>query len=142
MKQMEYGKNIKDVEVLYHGSIDNFECVIINNGGTHPCAYINVPKDILNKYDDPKLVDEAWSGDCHGGFTYSEPTCPGLTSENEGFWLGWDYAHAGDYICMMVGGNIIRLPKEWEKTWKTCEILENVIDTIHSLKYDTDYYFR
>ena len=137
MKQMEYGKSI-ETEVLYHGVVDDFECAIVNIRGSHPCAYINVPKSVLDKYEKPELDDEKWFADCHGGFTYASPEAPYGVSEEDGFWLGWDYAHWGDYACVVVNGKVIFPPKPDEKLWTTAEVLENIVDTIHSLEYDTE----
>lgn len=135
MKQMEYGKDVLR-EVLYHGVIDGVECAIVNTRGSHPCAYINVPKSILDKYDNPELDYDKWFADCHGGFTYADTEAPGI--DERGFWLGWDYAHCNDYTCVVVDGKAVFPPRDYEKQWTTAEVLENVIDTIHSLEYDTE----
>lgn len=139
MEQMEYGKNIgKKSKVLYHGTIDGFECAIVNIGGGWPCAYINVPKSVLDKYEKPQLDCNMWDADCHGGFTYASPEAPcGLSKEN-GFWLGWDYAHCNDYTCVIVDDRVIFPPRPYEKLWTTAEVLENIVDTIHSLEYYTE----
>ena len=137
MKAMEYGKDIIR-EVLYHGVIDGVECAIINTRGSHPCAYINVPKSILDKYDNPELDCDKWYADCHGGFTYANIKCHGIDGDEKGFWLGWDYAHCDDYTCTVVDGKVVFPPRDYEKIWTPAEVLENVIDTIHSLEYYTD----
>lgn len=133
MKQMEYGKALNDrAEVLYHGVIDGFECAIVNTAGHHPCAYINVPADVLKKYDNPELDYDKWSSYCHGGFTYAAKDAPGIDGD-PGFWLGWDYAHYGDYSCYIIDGIDRSLGRG--RRWTTVEVLENVVDTIHSLEY-------
>ena len=138
MKKMEYGKECKS-DVLYHGTIDGFECAIVNTRGSHPCAYINVPKSVLDKYKEPELDYDRWYSDCHGGFTYANIKCPGIDSDERGFWLGWDYAHCGDYTCTtLINGKPFFEPRDWEKVWTTAEVLENVVDTIHSLEYDDE----
>ena len=137
MKAMEYGKDVIR-EVLYHGVIDGVECAILNTRGSHPCAYINVPKSILDKYDNPELDCDRWFADCHGGFTYAGTKAPGIDSDEEGFWLGWDYAHLNDYTCVVVNGKVVFPPRDYEKQWTTAEVLEDVVDTIHSLEYYTD----
>lgn len=139
MKAMEYGKDIFR-EVLYHGVIDGVECAIVNTRGSHPCAYINVPKSILDKYDNPELDYDKWFADCHGGFTYADTKAPGVDSEEKGFWLGWDYAHCDDYTCVASGWGVVFPPRDYEKQWTTAEVLENVVDTIHSLEYEADAY--
>lgn len=137
MKQMIYGENC-NTEVLYHGVIDGFECAILNIRGSHPCAYINVPRSVLDKYEKPELDYDRWYSDCHGGFTYADTEAPGDVSSEPGYWLGWDYAHCGDYTCTMFNGEPLFKPKEYEHVYTTAEVLENVIDTIHSLEYDTE----
>ena len=58
------------------------------NFGTHPCAYVDTaPAGIttVNPYDIS----------CHGGVTYTDKRL--ATVEDEGIFIGWDYAHCGDY---------------------------------------------
>ena len=59
-------------------------------------------------------------------------------SEKDGFWLGWDYAHCGDYTCIGYNGSILFPPREHEHMWTTGEVLEDIIDTICSLEYCAD----
>ena len=70
--------------------------------------------------------------DVNGGVTYSNE---GLNiSENqriEGWFVGWDYAHYGDYT----GFNLI-YPDEyvyWRKKWTTREIYEEVRQACYQL---------
>ena len=137
MKRMVYGKMIEHREVLYHGVVDGFECVIVNTRGSHPCAYINIPKEVLDKYDNPKLDYDLWDANCNGGFTYAGVEGPGVESDKKGFWLGWDYAHLNDYTCMMKSDGTILNPKPhaWEHMWTTEEVLGQVVDAIASLTY-------
>jgi hypothetical protein len=97
-----------------------------------------VPKSVLDKYEKPELDCDMWYADCHGGFTYASPEAPSGIPDEDGFWLGWDYAHCGDYTCYVANGGVIVQPKSYEKLWTTAEVLENVVDTIHSLEYDTE----
>jgi len=58
--------------------------------GTHPCAYVQIPKDhmLYNVgYDSIRI-------DVHGGLTYAGL---GKGKEEGEYWIGWDYAHLGDY---------------------------------------------
>lgn len=137
MKRMVYGKMIEHYEVLYHGVVDGFECAIVNTRGSHPCAYINVPKEVLDKYDNPKLDYDLWDANCNGGFTYADVKGPGVESDKKGFWLGWDYAHLNDYTCMVTSDGTILNPKPhaWEHMWTTEEVLGQVVDAIASLTY-------
>lgn len=131
MKQMIY-KVIREIEILDEGYIDNFHYCVVSLG-THPCAYVELPKEHKyygRYYDDIDIV-------CHGGLTYcSDQGIITKTNENhkDGYWIGWDYAHYGDYagyetmypIELMSGG----------KRWTTEEILADVEDVVRQLRED------
>lgn len=64
--------------------------------GTHPCAYVRLPKS--HPYSGMDMDDMDIS--CHGGITfYGEFNDKVLDKgfPNDGEYIGWDYAHAGDY---------------------------------------------
>ena len=68
--------------------------------GTHPTAYIDVTPIKETLPEMPRLC-------CHGGVTYDEDCLQNVwDSAFEGFvagerrFLGWDYAHSGDYMSM------------------------------------------
>lgn len=90
--------------------------------GTHPCAYVDIAPigSIEINLDD--IV-------CHGGVTYTDNRL--ATVEHEGTFIGWDYAHCGDYngyLCAINGYASVD-----DKRWTTEEIVaecENVIDQI------------
>lgn len=74
--------------------------IVLQNLG-HRCAYINVINTPL-QYIDYNNLDYI---DVHGGLTYSSEK---LCNLNDGWWIGWDYAHFNDrsdyesvlfYIC-------------------------------------------
>ena len=97
MKEMKYYKDRK-IEVLATGYCLGLLYFILNLG-THPTAYIKIPKGhkLYNKdYDDIyKEVDI----DVHGGLTYSSNHLWISESQKiEGWFIGWDYAHYGDYV--------------------------------------------
>lgn len=123
MKEMVYSAERK-IEVLDTGFCFGLLYYILNLG-THPTAYIKIPKDhkLYGKsYDDIyKEIDI----DVHWGLTYSEY---GLyiskTEQIEGWFIGWDYAHCYDYM-----GYEENLPKNLQtggKRWTTKEIYEEV----------------
>lgn len=72
---------------------------VIISYGSHPCAYIQVPEDngLVKDVDDCDDVNIA----VHGGVTYLHKSLhPEIVPDSmkEGYlWVGWDYAHAGDY---------------------------------------------
>lgn len=131
MKEMTYTPT-RETELLDAGLYNGIEYLIISYG-THPCAYIKVPRD--NKYfgvdynDVPLYV--------HGGLTYGgdlaylnadiEPII-----NNSDYWLGWDYAHGGDFVGYDLALN---LPfKSNDKKWTTDEIVRQVIQAIDDFK--------
>lgn len=64
---------------------------------THPCCYIEIPEGHIlygiEDYEDT-MVDFI---ECHGGITHAGQHH--LLEPNK-FYIGWDYAHAGDYLHM------------------------------------------
>ena len=64
--------------------------IVLQNLG-HRCAYINVINTPL-QYIDYNNLDYI---DVHWGLTYSSEK---LCNLNEGWWIGWDYAHYGDRV--------------------------------------------
>lgn len=121
MPEMIYS-NKHITEVLLEGEYLGYKWVIISYG-THPCAYVKLPKN-------SKLISlgEEIPVACHGGITFisSEGLSQLKTVEkNEGFFIGWDYAHAGDQI----GLNQF----EWDKKWTVNEIQEEIRDVVIQL---------
>jgi hypothetical protein len=78
------------VTILADGEYNEHEFKIISYG-THPCCYIKLNPDekYYGKSDDDILLP------CHGGVTFAKMTQDDDRFEN-GFWIGWDYAHFGD----------------------------------------------
>ena len=128
IKEMKYGKE-RRTELLCKGKYKNYNYYVLNLG-THPTAYIEIPKE--NKLY-RKSYDEIYKIGCdidvHGGLTYSNNELMGVKSEN--WFIGWDYAHCGDYCgyeeCMPES------IRTYGKKWTTEEIIEeckNAIDQI------------
>ncbi len=114
MKRMRYYAESKR-EILATGYCFGLLYFILNLG-FHPTAYIKVPDDIEINYDDI---------DVHGGITYYGDHLWVTENEKlEGKFIGWDYAHLGDYV-----GFARLFPTVWketEKKWTTKEIYEEV----------------
>ena len=94
IREMIYQKDSK-IEVLYHDKYKNYNYYILSLG-THPTAYISIPKDnklYEQNYDD---INEMVDINVHGGLTYSSHELIGINSEE--WFIGWDYAHYGDYL--------------------------------------------
>lgn len=131
MKEMVYTPT-RNITLLDAGMYKGIEYLIVSYG-THPCAYIKVPRD--HKYfgadynEVPLYV--------HGGLTYGgdlaylnaniEPII-----NNADYWLGWDYAHAGDFTgyYLIFGGPLLMN----EKKWTTDEVFKQVIQAIDEFK--------
>lgn len=104
---------------------ETFEYYIISQG-RFPVAYIKVPeksKYYQKNYDEIDL-------DVHGGLTYSRNYLAIEDKVLQGWFLGWDYAHVGDYIA---------LPSEIENEddthkWTVEEIQEDVYRALRELR--------
>jgi hypothetical protein len=124
-KVMEYGKEGR-TELLCKDKYKNYNYYVLNLG-THPTAYIEIPKE--NKLY-RKSYDEIYKIGCdidvHGGLTYSDNELMGVKSEN--WFIGWDYAHVGDYC-----GYEENMPESirvYGKKWTTEEIIEECKNAI------------
>ncbi len=94
-KEMIYQTDRKEkAEILATGFCFGLLYYIMNLG-THPTAYIRIPKNNRFYGKEEGEIDV----NVHGGITYSEE---GLYIENgktiEGWFIGWDYGHYGDYL--------------------------------------------
>lgn len=89
--EMEYDKS-GEMRILAKGIYKGIRYLVMNVRGTHPCGYVNVAHTKFEKLDymDLDCIN------CHGGLTYSSKCSP-CECEEDGWWLGWDYAHFGDY---------------------------------------------
>lgn len=97
----------------------------------HFCAYVKIPKGhpyYGKAYDDINL-------NVHGGLTFSEHIKEddpyielGFTP---GYWVGWDYAHAGDLIPKL--GNFLDVRTSTEKRWQPFEVIDHCKDAINQL---------
>ena len=86
MKEMKYSNKYQR-ELLERGVYEGYEYFVISFG-THPCGYVKLNGN-RNDFD----------VSCHGGITYREGYLK--LSDNEtlkGNFIGWDYAHFGDYM--------------------------------------------
>lgn len=74
--------------LLYHGVYFNHDYYVLSMG-THPCAYVKLLDE------NPKVAEGV---PCHGGITYNEKYLRLPDKEIKGNFIGWDYAHYGDYM--------------------------------------------
>lgn len=133
-KNMVYINEFKR-ELLFNDIYKNFHFYIISMG-THPCAYVEIPDKYLKEFEkkDLTLSEELL---VHGGISYKENYLhlSGGTTMRGNLFIGWDYAHAGDYMALpscirdrfddSIFGNT--------KIWTTEEIIEHCKDVIDQL---------
>lgn len=135
-------------EMIYRGTgpseilnvIQDGDClgVVINCRGSHPCAYIQFPEiDKVKDYDSFWIKNETDFDMIHGGFTFlGYLDHLGLN----GLWIGWDYAHCGDYTQMAAPDSAITqlylrdIEDCDEKRWTTEEITESVKMALHLVR--------
>lgn len=129
-KPMKY-KNI-EYKVIIHPLLGNL------------CGYVRIPdKHLLQKiedYDDMNI-------NCHGGLTFckrvEEDEIESNTKFTKGYWIGWDYAHSGDFSPVL-GAMLNKTEKARtelletgkEKMWQPDDVekeCKNVINQLLSL---------
>lgn len=122
MIEMEYKKE-RLFRIIAAGSYKNIKYWIVSMG-THPCAYVEAT-DLPEYFFHDAPV--------HGGFTYDEDHLLNVWNEAfKGFkhgkrhFVGWDYAHLGDYNDSVLG------PAINGKKWTTEEILLEVKKVINN----------
>ena len=135
-KPMVYQKDRK-IELLDSGNYNGYNYAIFSYG-THPCAYVEIPKDNpCYKLKEDKLEDLI---SCHWGITYyrnfnskGKEHSPHIYDVfGKAKVIGWDYAHCYDYAGYYAEENNPYF--ESLKKWTTEEIFEEVVDVIRRLK--------
>lgn len=108
--------------------------VVVSVNGTHPCAYIQVdhPELIGLEEGDKYSIESVDSHiDVHGGVTFiGSLEKYGLA----GTWIGWDYAHLGDYVHKLGlyhGGGVT---EDAGHAW-TVEEIEEEVKNVITLQY-------
>ena len=131
-KEMVYSKERK-IELLCKDNYKGFNYYILNLG-THPTAYIEIPKGhLLYGMSYGEIYDKDYNIDVHGGLTYSDNHLQIL--ENGNWFIGWDYAHWSDY--MPFYDEISISLKKWTtelKKWTTDEIIEECKKAIEQIE--------
>lgn len=125
-KQMEYSNRIS-VEVLARGKYKGYSFLILSLG-THPTAYVGLPMEHKYFGKDYNNINKEDTLIVHGGFTYSKESVS-MSNLKDKWWLGWDYAHLGDYTGFSPTGLHGRGGKQWTRE----EVLEDVKEVIKQL---------
>lgn len=128
-KEMVYGAE-RIIDVLDSGQCLGYKYYILNLG-THPTAYVEIPKNhycYLKQYDSIDI-------EVHGGLTYSDSyliiDCGKRDLKNSWF-IGWDYAHCDDYMGFYEEFNDDLASSQ--KKWTTKEIQQDVFSVCEQLK--------
>ncbi len=128
MKEMIY-KPTREVTILADDTYKGYHYVIISYG-VHPCAYVEIPKD--HKYYDKDYRELDIT--VHGGLTYGSSLADINIGSKSDYYIGWDYAHAGDFVGYYFLINAINaVIQEEEKKYTTKEIFEDVKKVIEQL---------
>lgn len=131
MKEMQYLAECKR-EVLDTGYCFGLLYYILSLG-THPTAYIKIPKSHrLYGKTMSEIYDEV-NIDVNGGITYLEyELWISNIQKIDGYFIGWDYAHYGDYT-----GFEEKLPirlRTGGKKWTTKEIFREVKEACYQIQ--------
>lgn len=122
MRELIYSAERKN-EILDSGFCFGLLYYILNLG-THPTAYIKIPKDHKLYGKSYEEIYQEVDIEVNGGITYAEEGIYANNQKVEGWFIGWDYAHCGDYM-----GYYEKIPKSLHmggKKWTTKEIYEEV----------------
>ncbi len=119
-KEMKYQKRLPGYETLAEGKSGEYEWKVLSLG-SHPCGYVSVPKN--HPFYGKKYWDIEDKIEVHGGLTIS-----GKLHSFDGFWFGWDYAHAGDHT--YISGLLF----DTEKRWSSHEIVDECLRTIEQFR--------
>jgi hypothetical protein len=74
-----------------YGYVNGIAYTIVDTG-SHACAYVGVP----DTHPFSGMTDETIPLEVHGGITYKSYNVRRFPYPNL-MWIGWDYAHHGDY---------------------------------------------
>lgn len=141
-KEMVYNGKGKSEIICFKEFDDGTALAVINVRGSHPCCYIQFPEiNKVHNYEDlvfyDKETDDYWN--VHYGFTF----LGGLENYGlEGEWIGWDYAHLGDWTQSMPVERDAFNHYE-ERKWTTKELLDECLEALQFIrkgKYEIDNY--
>jgi len=129
MKNMEYKSNFCGPVILDEGNIDGLDYVIVSFG-VYPAARVRIPES-HKFYGETNL--KKMDIQCHGGGLRFADDYLSYLDNSDGWWIGWNYDHDGDYGLRYDGrvrGGIRVIDG---KQWTTEEILEEVKNVIKQL---------
>lgn len=139
---MEYtAENLDGVTVIAQGYYNGLNYYVKNIFGRHPTAYVEIPQG-HKAYGINYKYTEEYPIDVHGGVTFNSNNLLGVDPKGERGhqFIGWDYAHAGDFE-----GYYLRNPNDVlfnNRRWTTEEIVEHcksAIDQINKMEGNDGY---
>ena len=126
LAEMEYTGNYGSYILLAKGEYKGHLFAVVNRG-SHPCCYIRINGSV-----DTSIFEHE--------ITYIGSFVPQYYERGEGFyesedgtWLGWDHAHAGDFIAMVWHLK----PLACEHVYTTNEMIQECIEAIDALEEET-----
>lgn len=129
--EMEYqNKRLEKPIILCEGKYKDYQFYILNLG-THPCGYVEIPKEHI-LYEKDYFEIEEMEINVHGGITYTNYFLYGI--DKKSWYIGWDYAHAFDYYGGYDDKIFTNGLNDNCKKWSTIEIIEEVKNVINQLK--------
>lgn len=150
MKKMQYTGN-GESELLYYAKDDEgYGIAVVNTRGSHPCGYITFPGiENVHDYDNFCPGKEYPNGyafydidqGAHYGYTY----LGGLEAYGiEGKWIGWDYAHLGDWRQAGLPEDDVKygIHREGDRKWTTQEIAQCALMQILTIKLEGFRYWE
>ena len=119
-----YSSN-ENTQCLEHGSYKGFNYYIMSYS-SHPCCYVEIPES--HEFYQMHYDDIYWNHDieCHGGLTYSEDH---LWNLKDSWFIGWDYAHHGDFSKR----DYDVFGSSYGKVWVLEELRQDVYELIEQL---------
>ena len=119
--------NAKIYRCIMEGDYNGRHFAIVNCHG-HPCAYIEVKDDdavgTCHRYRCDHHCEDCVSIWVHGGPTYYGHA--GWNKDDHRTYVGWDYAHYGDYCNYDDGLQMFPMDTPQDKRWTIPEILMDV----------------
>lgn len=138
-KPMEYqNTRFEKAKVLCKGTYKNYDFIIVNMG-THPTAYVRLPHThpAYEKFYD--LVNPTPKDVFNQIFTFSDTSAHFKghldTEIPEGWYIGWDYAHIGDYVGSIFPNSSMTINT---RKYTTTEIIADCESAINYLEGITD----
>ena len=146
IKEMTYAT--RDQSILYLEVNDDDTAICIIDRGGWPCSYIKMPEDIYQNH----VESTNWDGNyddidvwVHGGVTFGEYCRLKIYDHYnhfevdervpEGYWLGWDYAHAGDYCFRGLDYDpVFRFDPGYEKKYTIKELIDEAHEALKELR--------